>query len=72
VSKLQNRLSDESTCASTVLHAWNEILGLIPESEILQVFKDKCHRLQSEKGLGKGKGKAISVVESDSDASNEE
>ena len=41
ISKLQHRLSDESTCASTVLHAWSEIPGLIPESEIIQMFKDK-------------------------------
>ena len=72
VSKLQHGLSDESTCASTVLHAWSEILGLIPESEIIQVFKDKCRRLNTEKESGKEKDKAITVVESDSGASHEE
>ena len=42
VSKLRHSLSDESTQAATVLHAWSEIPGLIPEANIIQVFKDKC------------------------------
>lgn len=70
VSKLRHGLSDESTRASTVLHAWSEIPGLIPESEIIQVFKDKCRRLNTEEESGKEKDKAITVV--DSAASNEE
>ena len=53
VSKLRHRLSDESTRASTVLHAWSEIPGLIPESEIIQVFQDKSHRLNTENESGK-------------------
>ena len=69
VSKLRHGLSDESTRASTVLHAWSEIPGLIPESEIIQVFKDKCRRLNTEKESSKEKDKSVTVVESDSGAS---
>jgi hypothetical protein len=61
VSKLRHGLSDESTCASTVLHAWSKIPGLIPESEIIQVFKDKCCRLKG----GKETDKDVTVVDSD-------
>ena len=43
---------------------------LIPESEFIQVFKDKCRRLNTEEESGKEKDKAITVV--DSAASNEE
>ena len=65
VSKLRHGLSDASTCTSTVLHAWSKIPGLIPESEIIQVFKDKCCRLKT--------GKDIMVIDSDSGGiSNEE
>ena len=42
VSKLRHSLSDESMQATTVLHAWSEIPGLIPEAKIIQAFKDKC------------------------------
>ena len=74
ISKLQHRLSDESTCASTVLHAWSEIPGLIPESEIIQVFKDKCHRLNAKDSgsSGQEKEKTVNVVDSDSGASDGE
>ena len=52
VSKLRHGLSDESTHASTILHAWSQIPRLIPESKIIQVFKDKCHCLKTgEKDL---------------------
>ena len=44
VSKLRHTLSDEATRAATVLHSWHEIPGLIPESEIIQIFKDKSRR----------------------------
>ena len=71
VSKLRHRLSDESTRASTVLHAWSEIPGLIPENEIIQVFKDKCRRLNTKES-GQEKEKAVNVVDSDSGASDEE
>ena len=68
VSKLWHGLSDKSTCTSTVLHAWSEIPGLILKNEIIQVFKDKCHRLKT----GKDKDSDILVVESDSDGSDVE
>ena len=42
VSKLRHTLLNESMRATTVLNAWSEIPGLIPESNIIQVFKDKC------------------------------
>ena len=73
ISKLWHRLSDESTHASTVLHAWSEIPGLIPENEIVQVFKDKCHHLKTGKESEHEKDKDVMVVESDSgDHSDEE
>ena len=72
VSKLRHGLSDESTRAATVLHAWSKIPGLIPESEIIQVFKDKRQCLNTEKESGKEKDTAVTVVESDSGASDEE
>ena len=69
ISKLWHGLSDESTCASTVLYAWSQIPGLIPESEIIQVFKDKCHHLKG----GKEMDKDLAVVDSDGgDISSEE
>jgi hypothetical protein len=44
VTKLWHTLSDDSTQASTILHAWSEIPGLISEADIIEVFKDKgCH-----------------------------
>ena len=44
VTKLRHNLSDESTRAATILHSWSQIPGLIPHSEIIQVFKDKSKR----------------------------
>ena len=55
-----------------MLHAWSEIPGLIPESEIIQVIKDKCCHLNSEEESRKEKYKAITVVESESGASDAE
>jgi len=65
VSKLRHGLSDESTCASTVLHAWSQIPGLIPENEIIQVFKDKCRRLKNGKESEHDNDKNVTIVESD-------
>jgi hypothetical protein len=62
VSKLRHSLSDESTRAATVLHAWSEIPGLIPEADIIQVFKDKCRRLN-----GKEQDEDHIMVDSDED-----
>jgi hypothetical protein len=67
VSKLRHGLSDESTRASTVLHAWSQIPGLIPENEIIQVFKNKCRRLKkSGKESEHENNKDVMVIESDS------
>ena len=71
VTKLQHSLSDDSMQASTVLHAWSEIPGLIPEADITQLFKDKsCHLTGKEKEKGTGKDRCY--IYSDSDDSSEE
>jgi hypothetical protein len=44
VSHLQHSLSDESTCAATVLSSWANISRLIPESEIIENIHLKCFR----------------------------
>ena len=62
VSKLCHSLSDESMQAATVLHAWSEIPGLIPEADIIQVFKDKCRHLN-----GKEQDENHITVDSDKD-----
>ena len=68
VTKLCHALSDESTRASTVLHAWSEIPGLIPEADIISIFKDKGGRLK-----GKGnQSKDIDTVVSVSDDEDED
>ena len=74
VSKLRQMLSDESTRVSTVLNAWSGIPGLIPENDIIKVIKEKCHCLNNEEleESGKEKDKAITVVDSDLGASDEE
>ena len=71
ISKLQHRLSDESTHLLTVLYAWSKIPGLIPESEIIQVFKDKCRRLNTKESRQE-KEKVVNVVDSDLGANDEE
>jgi len=69
VSKLRHRLLDKSTRAAVVLHAWSQIPGLIPESDIIQVFKNKCrHSKATKKG-----DKEVTLVDSDEgDISDEE
>jgi hypothetical protein len=47
VSKLRHNLNDESTRAATVLHSWAEV-GLIPESEVIHVFRNKSQRVGEE------------------------
>ena len=49
--------------ATTVLHAWSEIPGLIPEAEIIQAFKDKCCCLNGKEQ----DGDPITVDSDDSD-----
>ena len=72
VSKLWHGLSNESTCAFTVLHAWSEIPGLIPEGEIIQVFKDKSHCLNTEVEFEKEIDNDITVVDLDADTTNDD
>ena len=40
---------DESTHASTVLHAWSEFPELIPSAKIIQIFQDKAKQLRTQK-----------------------
>lgn len=66
VSKRRHALSDESTRAATVLSSWASLSGLIPEEEILQVFRDKCKRPKKGKSnAGEAVEDAIVVDESD-------
>ena len=65
VTKLRHALSDESTRASTVLHAWSEIPGLIPEAEIIEVFKDKARRLKGKNKVKDIESIVVSGVESE-------
>jgi hypothetical protein len=74
VTKLRHALSDDSTRASTVLHAWSQIPGLIPEVDIIEVFKDKCRRLK-EKGKQHKTTKdteSIVVLDPDSEVEDED
>ena len=59
MTKLRHNLSDESTCAATVLHSWSLVQGLIPESEIIQIFREKSKR---SKAVG-NTSESIVVVE---------
>ena len=45
-------LSDVSTCVATVLSSWMAVPGLMPESEILQVFHAKASRTGKSNGKG--------------------
>ncbi len=44
VSKHRHALSDESTRAATVLSSWAAMDGVVPESAIIKVFRDKSSR----------------------------
>lgn len=52
VSKMRHSLSDESTRAAMVLGSWQDHPGLIPQDDILTLFRNKSKR-------SKGKGKDI-------------
>ena len=41
---MHHSLSDQSTCAATVLGAWCTLPGAIPREEILTIFRDKGKR----------------------------
>ena len=60
VSKHQHALSEESTCAATLLNSWSTIPGLIPEAKIIQAFKDKSWQLGKKK-----QGSSVSVETTD-------
>ncbi len=64
VSKRRHALSKESIRAATVLGSWADVPGLIPESEIIQGFKNK-----SKRSKGVTKEDSI-VIESDVDMSD--
>jgi len=57
VSRMRHSLSDESTRAATVLSSWMSVPRLVPELDIIQVFRDKASR------TGKSKGKGIEGCE---------
>ena len=72
VTKLRHALSDDSTRASTILHAWSQIPGLIPEADIIELFKDKCRRLKGKGKQGKTTKDTESIVISDPDSEVED
>lgn len=41
VSKMRHSLSDESTCAASVLGAWCDLPDAVPQDEIMAIFKEK-------------------------------
>ena len=58
--------------ASTVLHAWSQIPGLIPKAEIIEIFKDKGHRLKGKDKQDKTtRNKDIDSIVSISDSLDE-
>ncbi|KAI0731419.1 hypothetical protein C8Q76DRAFT_613315, partial [Earliella scabrosa] len=48
VSKRRHNLSDDSTRAACVLNGWLRVPGLVPEADIVQLFRDK--KTRSKKG----------------------
>jgi hypothetical protein len=44
VTKLRHNLSDESTHATTMIHSWSNVEGLIPDQDIIKLFQDKSKR----------------------------
>ena len=42
-------LTEDSTCASTVVSSWSEFPKLIPASKIIQIFQDKHKRVGKQK-----------------------
>jgi hypothetical protein len=67
VTKLRRTLSDDSTQVSTILHAWSEIPGLIPETNIIEVSKDKGRRLKGVNKQGTSKDTESIVLDSGSE-----
>ena len=44
VSKMRHSLSDESTRAASILGAWCDLPGAVPQNEIITVFHEKGKR----------------------------
>ena len=61
VSKRRHSLSDESTRAATVLSSWATVKGLIPEDEIVSVFRDKVKRAKDKEKATSGEGDGANV-----------
>lgn len=62
---MRHSLSDESTRAATVLSSWATIPGLIPEADVIQVFKDKAKR--SKKDIEEDNEETAATVDVDMD-----
>ena len=59
---MRHSLSDESTHASTVFGSWcGSQYNIVPQEEILTVFKNKSKRL--EKGKEKDVGQVITILD---------
>ena len=67
VSKRRHALNDESTRAAIVLGSWAKVTGLVPEEEIIEVFRGKTKR--SKKGQLDTQSP---VMELNSDVSNKD
>ncbi|KIP02039.1 hypothetical protein PHLGIDRAFT_79700 [Phlebiopsis gigantea 11061_1 CR5-6] len=50
VLKCRHALSDESVRAATILGSWASVKGLIPEADILEVFRNKSKRTKKVEG----------------------
>ena len=70
ISKYRHALTDESAKASVLLDSWSQIPELIPEAEIIKIFKDKFRR---DTGVGKQKKllQGSETAEATATASNE-
>ena len=71
VTKLWHTLSDDSTQASTIPHAWSQIPGLIPEADIIEIFKNKGRCLKGKDKQGKT-NKDIESIVSGSESKDED
>ena len=50
--KLRHALSEDSTCAATVVHAWSEFPELILPAKIIWIFQNKANQLEMQKRKG--------------------
>ena len=66
VTKLRHALSEDSTRAATVLHAWSEFPELILSMKIICIFQDKAKQLGTQKRNGQmSQDSAMDVDDSD-------